>query len=74
MIEETGAELVEFVAPMEILGSGLFKRLELARPYLEADRIINLPKLKTHEMMTMTCAVKNLFGAVVEAPPRQVGT
>jgi len=37
------------------------------RPYLEADRLINLPKLKTHEMMTMTCAVKNLFGAVVGA-------
>jgi uncharacterized protein (DUF362 family)/NAD-dependent dihydropyrimidine dehydrogenase PreA subunit len=38
---------------------------QIARPYLEADRLINLPKLKTHEMMTMTCAVKNLFGAVV---------
>jgi ferredoxin len=43
----------------------MFKRFELARPYMEADRIINLPKLKTHEMMTITCAVKNLFGAVV---------
>ncbi len=31
----------------------------------KADKVINLPKLKTHEMMTMTCAVKNLFGAVV---------
>jgi uncharacterized protein (DUF362 family)/Pyruvate/2-oxoacid:ferredoxin oxidoreductase delta subunit len=65
VVEETGAELVEFSEAVEIAGSGLFKRLELARPYLEADRIINLPKLKTHEMMTMTCGVKNLFGAVV---------
>ena len=65
VIEETGAELTEFVEPVAVAGSGLFKRLELARPYLEADRIINLPKLKTHEMMTMTCGVKNLFGAVV---------
>jgi uncharacterized protein (DUF362 family)/Pyruvate/2-oxoacid:ferredoxin oxidoreductase delta subunit len=65
VIEETGAELVEFSETVEVAGSGLFKRLELARPYLEADRIINLPKLKTHEMMTMTCGVKNLFGAVV---------
>ncbi len=62
---DTGAELVEFAEAVEVSGSGLFKRLELARPYLEADRVINLPKLKTHEMMTMTCAVKNLFGAVV---------
>jgi len=63
--EETGAALAEFSDAVEVAGTGLFKRLELARPYLEADRIINLPKLKTHEMMTMTCAVKNLFGAVV---------
>jgi len=63
--EETGAALAEFSDAVEVAGTGLFRRLELARPYLEADRIINLPKLKTHEMMTMTCAVKNLFGAVV---------
>lgn len=65
VIEESGAELVEFTESVEVAGTGLFKRLELARPYLTADRVINLPKLKTHEMMTMTCAVKNLFGAVV---------
>ena len=63
--EETGAGLTEFAEAVEVAGTGLFKRLELARPYLEADRIINLPKLKTHEMMTLTCGVKNLFGAVV---------
>jgi uncharacterized protein (DUF362 family)/Pyruvate/2-oxoacid:ferredoxin oxidoreductase delta subunit len=67
VVEETGAELAEFVEPVEVAGQGVFKRFELARPYLEADRLINLPKLKTHEMMTMTCAVKNLFGAVVGA-------
>jgi len=65
VIRETGAELTEFAEPVEVTGSGTFKRFALARPYLEADKIINLPKLKTHEMMTMTCAVKNLFGAVV---------
>lgn len=67
VIEATGAELVEFTEPVAVAGAGMFKRFELARPYLEADRIINLPKLKTHEMMTLTCAVKNLFGAVVGA-------
>jgi uncharacterized protein (DUF362 family)/Pyruvate/2-oxoacid:ferredoxin oxidoreductase delta subunit len=65
VIRETGAELTEFAETVEVSGSGTFKRFALARPYLEADKIINLPKLKTHEMMTMTCAVKNLFGAVV---------
>ncbi len=65
VIEETGAEPVEFAEPVEITGQGVFKRFEIARPYMEADRLINLAKLKTHEMMTMTCAVKNLFGAVI---------
>lgn len=67
VVEETGAELAEFAETASVQGSGLFKRFDIARPYLEADRIINLPKLKTHEMMTMTCSVKNLFGAVVGA-------
>ncbi|NVN91206.1 MAG: DUF362 domain-containing protein [Desulfuromonadales bacterium] len=62
---EGGAQLVPFDDVVELSGSGTFRRIELARVYWEADKIINLPKLKTHEMMTMTCAVKNLFGAVV---------
>ncbi|MBU5614140.1 DUF362 domain-containing protein [Geomonas azotofigens] len=65
VIEETGAEFVPFTESLPVAGSGTFKEFQLARPYLEADRLINLPKLKTHEMMTMTCCVKNLFGAVV---------
>ena len=64
---ESGAELVEFNDTVDLPGSGTFRRFTLARAYWEADKIINLPKLKTHEMMTMTCAVKNLFGAVVGA-------
>jgi len=31
---------------------------------LEADKIINLPKLKTHQQLVMTIAVKNIFGCV----------
>jgi uncharacterized protein (DUF362 family)/Pyruvate/2-oxoacid:ferredoxin oxidoreductase delta subunit len=64
---ESGAELVEFTSTIELPGNGTFRCITLARAYWEADKIINLPKLKTHEMMTMTCAVKNLFGAVVGA-------
>ena len=62
---ESGAKLVEFSDTIEIPGTGTFRRITVARAYWESDKIINLPKLKTHEMMTMTCAVKNLFGAVV---------
>jgi len=63
----SGAALIEFKEGIELQGSGTFRSIRLARAYYEADKIINLPKLKTHEMMTMTCAVKNLFGAVVGA-------
>jgi uncharacterized protein (DUF362 family)/ferredoxin len=62
---ESGAELIEFRSSVELPGSGTFRRITLSKDYWEADKIINLPKLKTHEMMTMTCSVKNLFGAVV---------
>lgn len=65
VVEECGARFVPFEETTTVKGHGTFKEFELARPYLEADRLINLPKLKTHEMMTMTCCVKNLFGAVV---------
>ncbi|MHB8120684.1 MAG: DUF362 domain-containing protein [Desulfuromonadaceae bacterium] len=62
---QSGATLVEFNEAVELKGIGTFRSIRLARAYYEADKVINLPKLKTHEMMTMTCAVKNLFGAVI---------
>ena len=65
--EESGAALVPFGDTVEVQGGGTFRRIAIARVYWEADKVINLPKLKTHEMMTMTCAVKNLFGVVVGA-------
>ncbi|MGE5474260.1 MAG: DUF362 domain-containing protein [Ignavibacteriales bacterium] len=40
------------------------KKLVLIKPALDADFIINLPKLKTHMLMTYTGAVKNLFGLI----------
>ncbi len=43
---------------------GAFKTFEVAQDALEVDRIINLPKLKTHGQMIMTMAVKNTFGLV----------
>ncbi|MFB3785128.1 MAG: DUF362 domain-containing protein [bacterium] len=34
------------------------------RAVLEADVVINVPKLKAHQQMLLTCGVKNLFGCV----------
>jgi len=42
-----------------------FKRIEISRDALNADVLINLPKLKTHPQMLMTLGVKNLYGCVV---------
>ncbi len=42
----------------------LIKRFEIADQVLEADGLISLPKLKTHALTRLTCAVKNQFGCV----------
>jgi uncharacterized protein (DUF362 family)/Pyruvate/2-oxoacid:ferredoxin oxidoreductase delta subunit len=66
VIEETGARFAPFVGSHPVtLSNGTFHHLEVARDALEADLIINLPKLKTHQMMGYTGAVKNMFGLVV---------
>ena len=36
----------------------------LAKPVVEADLIVNLPKVKSHSLTKLTAAVKNLYGAV----------
>jgi len=42
-----------------------FERIDIAEDALNADLIINLPKLKTHGHMLLTLAVKNMFGCIV---------
>lgn len=66
VIEETGAKFAPFSESVPVRPQGsTFHQLEIARDILDAEVIINLPKLKTHQMMGLTCGVKNLFGAVV---------
>ncbi len=36
----------------------------VARPVLEADALVNLPKLKTHAFTAYTGAIKNLYGLI----------
>jgi uncharacterized protein (DUF362 family) len=43
--------------------------LPINKILLEADLIINVPKLKTHNVVGFTCALKNMFGAI--AKPRK---
>jgi uncharacterized protein (DUF362 family)/Pyruvate/2-oxoacid:ferredoxin oxidoreductase delta subunit len=64
VIEEEGAVLAELDEVVQVKNHGQFHRYEIARAVHEADVVINLPKLKTHGMMTVTGAVKNLFGCI----------
>jgi len=64
VLEQEGVALAEFDEVVPVKGVGRFQRIVLARAAMESDAIINLPKLKTHGMTTLTGAVKNLFGCV----------
>jgi uncharacterized protein (DUF362 family) len=42
----------------------VIKNVKTIKPLLEADKVINIPKIKTHMMTVYSGAVKNLFGIV----------
>ncbi|MBN1515412.1 DUF362 domain-containing protein [Candidatus Sumerlaeota bacterium] len=56
--------LIEFNAAVARESTHGHCQLKLANEALDADVLINLPKLKTHQQLVMTGAVKNLFGCV----------
>jgi len=58
-------ECAEFSASRKVDIGEPFGRVDLAADALDADVVVNLPKLKTHGMMQLTLGVKNLFGCVV---------
>jgi uncharacterized protein (DUF362 family) len=45
-------------------GGKLYQHFNLGRAVVEADVLIDMPRLKTHGFMMMTGAVKNLFGCI----------
>ncbi len=64
---ELGIPCVELddPVPLPVAEGNVFQRVEVSRRAVEADKIINIPKLKTHAQMMLTLGVKNLFGTVV---------
>ncbi len=42
-----------------------FNKIEIAEDAMNADIVLNLPKLKTHTQMLLTLGVKNFFGCIV---------
>ncbi|MGI5878305.1 MAG: DUF362 domain-containing protein [Christensenellales bacterium] len=51
-------------ARVTLPGAAVLREIPMAAAMRGADRIINIAKLKTHSLMGMTAAVKNLFGVV----------
>jgi uncharacterized protein (DUF362 family) len=65
VIEETGCEWLNFDAETTEVTADrarVFKRLTAVKAPFDADVIIGLPKLKTHQFMYYTGAVKLLYG------------
>jgi uncharacterized protein (DUF362 family)/Pyruvate/2-oxoacid:ferredoxin oxidoreductase delta subunit len=46
------------------LRGDLLNSIYIARPVLEADLVLNLPKLKTHSFTVFSGAVKNMYGVI----------
>ena len=68
--EKNGAEWVDFTkekTDIHSRGGKTIKKFTVTSAVKEADIIINLPKLKTHQLMCFTGAMKNLFGLVPSA-------
>ena len=69
VVHELGIQVVPFrtPVPIHVPDGGVYRSFLLAEEATRCDLILNLPKFKTHGMMALTLAVKNMFGAVVGA-------
>ena len=64
LTEALNLPIVEFHGQRYETVSDTFNHLRLSKEAMEADVVINLPKVKSHLQLTMTLGVKNLFGCV----------
>jgi len=67
VVEATGCDWVSFddsVVDVQAPNAGSFKRFTVGKAVADADRIIVLPKLKTHQLTYYTGAVKILYGYI----------
>ena len=64
--QETGCEISynTTVRQVSFPEGRLLKRIDMLEALAQADVVINLAKLKTHNLTRLTLAVKNCFGAV----------
>ncbi len=72
--ERGGADRViyfdeEELVDVEIPGAKLYRHVKVFKPFLDADRVINLPKMKTHLAGTVTLGIKNWQGVIPNVHP-----
>jgi uncharacterized protein (DUF362 family) len=64
ILQEMNLPIVEFHGQRYQTVGDNFNHLLLCKEAMEADVVINLPKVKSHMQLTLTLGVKNLFGCV----------
>ncbi|WP_353258231.1 DUF362 domain-containing protein [Prochlorothrix hollandica] len=64
LLAELEIPVVEFQGKRYPTDNPDFNHLRLSKEAMEADVVINLPKVKSHMQLTVTLGVKNLFGCV----------
>lgn len=64
IVEELKLPIIDFQGRRYQTIGDDFNHLLLSKEAMEADVVINLPKVKSHVQLTLTLGVKNLFGCV----------
>jgi uncharacterized protein (DUF362 family) len=65
VLKGLNVECREFKRSLAVDVGPPFNKIEVAEDAMNADVVVNLPKLKTHTQMLLTLGVKNLFGCIV---------
>lgn len=67
MVINNGGEWVDFHDhKVALCPSGkIVKQFNFAKPFFEADIIVSIAKLKSHQLIAYTGAMKNLFGLII---------
>lgn len=64
ILKELNLPVIEFHGKRYQIVNEKFNHLLLSKETMEADVVINLPKVKSHSQLVLTLGVKNLFGCV----------
>jgi len=65
LVKKYGVKFVPLSNPVSLATEENIPHLKIAGNLTDYDHIINLPKFKSHCQMTLTLAIKNLFGLVI---------